>query len=52
MTLPQAKLELALWQAEADTASSSYLYIRLAGMGLAGTVSPTSVLSTIALSTR
>lgn len=34
MTLPQAKLELALWQAEADTVSSSDLYIRLTAMGL------------------
>ena len=34
MTLPQARLELALWQAEADMASSSNLYIRLTEMGL------------------
>ena len=34
MTLPQARLELALWQAEADMASSSDLYIRLTEMGL------------------
>lgn len=34
MSLPQARLELALWQAEADTASSSDLYIRLSEMGL------------------
>lgn len=34
MTLPQARLELALWQAEADMASSSDLYIRLTGMGI------------------
>lgn len=34
MTLPQARLELALWQADADTVSSSDLYIRLTEMGL------------------
>lgn len=34
MTLPQVRLELALWQAEADMASSSDLYIRLTEMGL------------------
>lgn len=34
LTLPQARLELALWQAEADMASSSDLYIRLTEMGL------------------
>jgi hypothetical protein len=34
MTIPQAKLELALWQAEADKASSSDLYIHLTEMGL------------------
>ena len=34
MTLPQAKLELALWQADADSVSSSDLYIRLTEMGL------------------
>jgi hypothetical protein len=34
MKLPQAKLELALWQADADMASSSDLYIRLTEMGL------------------
>jgi len=34
MTLPQARLELALWQADADLASSSDLYIRLTEMGL------------------
>lgn len=30
---PQARLNLALWQAEADTTSSSDLYIRLTEMG-------------------
>ncbi len=34
MTLPQARLELALWQAEADMASSSDLYIRLTEIGI------------------
>lgn len=34
MTLPQARLELALWQADADRVSSSDLYIRLTEMGL------------------
>ncbi|WP_310383961.1 hypothetical protein [Roseateles sp.] len=34
MTLPQARLELALWQVEAEIASSSDLYIRLTEMGL------------------
>lgn len=34
MTLPQARLELALWQAEADMTSSSDLYIRLTEMGI------------------
>jgi hypothetical protein len=34
MTIPQARLELALWQAEADMASSSDLYIHLTEMGL------------------
>lgn len=34
MTLPQARLELALWQAEADMADSSDIYIRLTEMGL------------------
>lgn len=34
MTLPQARLELALWQADADMSSSSDLYIRLTEMGL------------------
>lgn len=34
LTLPQARLELALWQAEADLTSSSDLYIRLTDMGL------------------
>lgn len=34
MTLPQARLELALWQAEADMACSSDLYIRLTELGL------------------
>lgn len=34
VTLPQAKLELALWQADADAVSSSDLYIRLTEMGL------------------
>lgn len=34
MTPPQARLELALWQAEADMANSSDLYIRLTEMGL------------------
>lgn len=33
MAMPQARLELALWQAEADMASSSDLYIRLTEMG-------------------
>lgn len=34
VTQPQARLELALWQAEADMSSSSDLYIRLTEMGL------------------
>lgn len=34
MTQPLARLELALWQAEADMASSSDIYIRLTEMGL------------------
>jgi len=34
LTLPQARLELALWQADADVASSSDIYIRLTEMGL------------------
>lgn len=34
MALPVARLELALWQAEADTVNSSDLYIRLTEMGL------------------
>lgn len=34
MPLPQARLELALWQAEADSASSSDLYIRFRNFGL------------------
>jgi hypothetical protein len=34
MTLPQARLELALWQADADMSSSSDLYVRLTDMGL------------------
>jgi len=34
MMLPQARLELALWQAEADMASSSDIYIRLTEKGL------------------
>lgn len=34
ITRPQARLELALWQAHADMASSSDLYIRLTEMGL------------------
>lgn len=34
MTLPQARLELALWQADAEMASSSDIYIRLTEMGL------------------
>jgi hypothetical protein len=34
ITLPQARLELALWQAEAEMASSSDLYVRLTEMGL------------------
>lgn len=34
MTLPQARFEMALWQAEADMAGSSDLYIRLTEMGL------------------
>ena len=38
MTLPQARLELALWQAEADMTSSSDLYMRLTEMGLAAEV--------------
>lgn len=33
MTQPQARLELALWQAEAEMTSSSDLYIRLTEMG-------------------
>lgn len=34
MMQPLARLELALWQAEADMASSSDIYIRLTEMGL------------------
>jgi len=34
MTAPQARLELALWQADADATSSRDLYIRLTEMGL------------------
>ena len=34
MTQPLARLDLALWQAEADMASSSDIYIRLTEMGL------------------
>lgn len=34
MTPPQAELELALWQAEADMTSNSDLYIRLTELGL------------------
>lgn len=34
MTLPQARLELALWQADAEMSSSSDIYIRLTEMGL------------------
>ncbi len=34
MTLPQARLELALWQADADMTSNSNLYLRLTEMGL------------------
>lgn len=34
VTLPQARLDLALWQADADMSSSSDLYIRLTEMGL------------------
>lgn len=34
MTIPQARLELALWQAEADLFSSSDIYVRLREMGL------------------
>lgn len=34
MTPPQARLELALWQADADMSSSSDLYIHLTEMGL------------------
>jgi hypothetical protein len=34
LTLPQARLELALLQADADLSSSSDLYIRLTEMGL------------------
>lgn len=34
MTPPQARLELALWQADADMSSSSDLYIRLTTLGL------------------
>lgn len=34
MSAPHARLELALWQAEADATSSSDLYIRLTQMGL------------------
>lgn len=34
MTPPEARLELALWQADADMASSSDLYIRLTEMGI------------------
>lgn len=39
MTLPQARLELALCQADADMANSSDLYIRLTEMGLPSEVS-------------
>ena len=34
ITLPQARLELALWQADADMTRNSDLYIRLTEMGL------------------
>lgn len=34
VTLPQARLELALWQADADMSSSSDLYIRLTEIGI------------------
>lgn len=34
ITPPQARLELALWQAEANMANSSDIYIRLTDMGL------------------
>ncbi|WP_341676792.1 hypothetical protein [Niveibacterium sp. SC-1] len=34
MTLPQARLEMALWQAEADMVSSSDLYIRFTKMDI------------------
>ncbi len=34
ITPPQAKLELALWQADADSTSSNDVYIRLTEMGL------------------
>ena len=34
ITMPQAKLEVVLWQADADMVSSSDLYIRLTEMGL------------------
>jgi hypothetical protein len=37
--LPQARLELALWQADADMSSSSDLYIRLTEIGLPTEVS-------------
>lgn len=38
MKIPQARLELALWQAEADLLSSSDLYLRLKEMGLSSEV--------------